>query len=366
MTSNRVALAALLGLIAFIAARRWPPAEVDRAELAAIGARLESQLVDRWRRDGLRRADGCTYTVDVGHLLLHAALSGDRALYDAVAPATRALVRDEASDPYTRGFVPWRRCVGRVDDASGTTEALRVAKALWRGGQRFAIEGDRTLARVVLDGYGRHAAVEYGVWMVRNYFGFETRAFANDSYLVDYDPDFIAELAREAGDAALAELAGRSAWLVEQARAPSGLLHTLVQPDIATLMPEAPVPVFSPNDVIQVNNACTVAEVSAQTAPAAARGVLDFAQRQRGDLRRAYFGRTGLAVDATRAEVTAWSCLVRLATGLGDVSANRRMRARALRHWRWLANDPAADAYAVADALLAIDMVLADTALAAP
>jgi hypothetical protein len=73
-----------------------------------------------------------------------------------------------------------------------------------------------------------------------------------------------------------------------------------------------------------------------------------------------------LAVDATRAEVTAWSCLVRLATGLGDRRASRRMRAQALRHWRWLANDPAADAYAVADALLAIDMVLADTALAAP
>ncbi|MCB9544240.1 MAG: hypothetical protein H6703_17565, partial [Myxococcales bacterium] len=125
----------------------------------------------------------------------------------------------------------------------------------------------------------------------------------------------------------------------------------------ATLLPEAPIPVFSPNDVIQVNNACTVAELSVHTAPAAARGVLTFARAQGRDLRRAYLGRSGIAVDQTRAEVTAWSCLARLATALGG---DDRVVTRAARHWRWLADDPRADPYAVADALLAIDAVLGD------
>ncbi|MCB9527913.1 MAG: hypothetical protein H6701_05855 [Myxococcales bacterium] len=358
MTSPaRIGLAALVAVALALFGAWWPGGAPDRAALIALSTTLEAHVVARWRADGLRRADGCAYTVDLGHLLLHAARAGDRALYDAVAPGVRALVRDDPSDPYTRGFVPWRRCVDRPDDASGTTEALRVAKALWTGAARFALPDDRALALRVLDGYGRHAAVEYGVWMVRNYFAFETRAFANDSYLVDYDPDFVAAVARETGDPALAALADRSARLVEQATAPSGLIHTLVQPDVATLLPEAPIPVFSPNDVIQVNNACTVAEVSVATAPRAARGVYVFARRQGRDLRRAYLGRSGVAVDETRAEVTAWSCLARLAAALGEAD---RVTPRAVRHWRWLANDPDADPYAVADALLALDVLLAD------
>lgn len=358
-TESRLAAGAALAFAGLLAgALLWPQPAVDRGELSALRGALETRAARLWRGDGLVRPDGCVYTVDVGHLLIYAAARGDRALYDRVRPVARGLVRDDRSDPYTRGFVPWRRCGDDPPDASGTTEALRVARGLWRGGARFDLADDRALARVVLDGYARHAAEEYGVWMVRNYFAFQTRAFANDSYLVDYDPDFVAEVARATGDAGLATLARRSAALVEAAVAPSGLIHTLVQPDVATLLPRAPVPIFSPNDVIQVNNACVVAETVVESAPAAARAVLDFALARGRGLRRAYYGRTGEPVDSTPADSTAWSCLARLATRLGDPGAQRAFVPMAAWGWRWLVRDEVRRPYSTIEALLALGVVL--------
>jgi len=345
----------VLCLAGVAAWRLWPASAPDLTDVRAIGAALDARAVQLWHQTGLRRPDGCVYTVDVGHLATHAALRRDRTLYDALGPTLRGLVRDDPSDPYTRGFVPWRRCLDQPDDASGTTEALRVAEALWRGGAAFDLADDQARARVVLDGYARHATVDQRVWMVRNYFDFGTRAFANDSYLVDYDPDFVAEVAAETGDADLAELARRSARLIDDARAPSGLIHTLVQPDVATLMPDAPIPIFSPNDIIQLNNACTVAAVAAHTAPVAAGRVLAFAMRRRRDLRRAYFGLTGQPVDGTAADSTTWSCLVRLAARLGDDGAVAAFAGPAIHGWRWVLDDPTPRPYATTEALLAVD-----------
>lgn len=334
--------------------------DLPAESLSQIRALLEARSAALWQQDGLRRPDGCVYTVDVGHLLMHAAESGDRALYDRVRPVARGLVHDRADDPYTRGFVPWRRCADAAPDASGTTEALRVARGLWRGGARFERADDRALARVILDGYGRHATEEFGVWMVRNYFNLQTRAFANDSYLVDYDPDLIAEVARETGDATLSDLAARSTAVVRSAVAPTGLIHTLVQPDVATIMPRAPVPVFSPNDIIQVNNACVVAETVVHQAPEVARGLLRFALDRGEGLRRAYYGRTGEPVDETTADSTAWSCLLRLAARLEAAGAGERGAVDALLPtatwaWHWLAHDDEDRPYSTMEALLALD-----------
>lgn len=354
--------AAALLILAFAGLIGWslrPPPPPDLAALAALRATFEARVDRLWATDGLRRADGCVYTVDVGHLLIHTAQRGDHARYAPIAAAARALVRDDPSDPYTRGFVPWRSCRGAPPDASGTTEALRIARGLWLGAAAFDQPADRALARVVLDGYRGHATTEFGVWMVRNYFDLGTRAFANDSYLVDYDPDFVAEVARETGDPALADLAARSAARVRSAVAPSGLIHTLVQPDVATIMPDAPVPVFSPNDVIQLNNACAVAETVARTDPAVARGLLDFAVARGRHLPRAAYGRTGEPVDAARADSTTWSCLVRLATAVGDRETRAQLLPRAVWAWRWLADDPTPRPYATIEALLALDAVLA-------
>ena len=358
------ALRALVGLVMVIffglmAMALKPRSLPERSELVTLRDRLEARLLEGWRGRGFVRPDGCIYTVDVGHLLIYAVGRRDRALYTELRPAADRLVRDDRSDPYTKGFVPWRLCGDEAPDASGTTEALRVAQGLWEGGAAFDLPADQAVARTILDGYGRHAYVDRGVWLVRNYFNFQTRGFANDSYLVDYDPDLVDRVARATGDSALAELARRSNTVVADAVSPSGLIHTLVQPDLATIMPEAPISIFSPNDVIQVNNSCTVAERVVHTDPDSARGTLRFALRQGRSLRRAYHGRDGSPVDATTADSTAWSCLVRLAIGLDDREALEPLLWQATWGWRWLVDDPVERSYSVGEALLALDAVLA-------
>src|SRR5262249_49510478 len=157
--------------------------------------------------------------------------------------------------------------------ASGTTEALRLAEALWRG-------GDRERARLLLAGYARHAATDQGIWLIRNYFNFATRAFATNSFLVDYDPDFLAEVARAEPDGPWADLATRSAALVGRAATEAGLLYDVVQPELRTLTPGLDLAVFSPNDVVQLANAATVAERAIATRPEVALPVLRFAMER--------------------------------------------------------------------------------------
>lgn len=354
-------VAALLPLVlgvcalgAYVGWSRWQRT-YDPAELARIRTTIE-QEVRRWVAEGdLARDDGFVYAVDVAQLMEHAARVGDDALFTALRDyAVAHLVLDREDDPYTRGFVAWRHRPGVPPDASGTTEALRLARALWLG----AAPADRALARRVLDGYVRHAAIDHDVWMVRNYFNLGTRAFANDSFLIDYDPDLLRQAAAE--DPALEDAAARSLDLVRRARAPSGLLYSMIQGDVRTLMPRLDLSVFSPNDVVQLNNACTVAETVTGSAPEIARGVLDFAYDARRPLRRYFRGRDGEPVGETRAEITSLTCLARLAARLGDARAAAHFGERAVWHWRTFAEGwQAPRAYTASEVLLAIDALLA-------
>jgi hypothetical protein len=47
------------------------------------------------------------------------------------------VIVDKPDDPFTKGFVLWKCVPGATPDASGTTEALRLARALWAGQRRF-------------------------------------------------------------------------------------------------------------------------------------------------------------------------------------------------------------------------------------
>ena len=60
-------------------------------------------------------------------------------------------------------------------------------------------------AAMILDGYSRHEFTDQGVWLIRNYFGYAQRNFASNSYLVDYDADFVRLVAdgRIAAEAAM-------------------------------------------------------------------------------------------------------------------------------------------------------------------
>jgi hypothetical protein len=316
----------------------------------------------------LVRPDGFVYAVDVAQLMACFADAGDAEGYARLRDdALKHLVVDDRSDPYTRGFVLWRYNPGAAEakrDASGTTEGLRTARALWLGARRFDRPADRGLARTILDGYSRHQGVEHGVWMIRNYFGFGTRSFATNSFLVDYDPDFVADVARETGEAELKALADKSYAAVRGALTPAGLLYDLIQPELKTMYPLLEsVVTFSPNDVVQLSNATTVANTVAGGAPDVAGRVLKFATDRlgAGSLRTYHYGRTGEAVNDSAAGINEWSGLTRLAAALGDRAATAALLVPAVAAWDYYyyqLKPEAPDAYVASEALSAISAVL--------
>ena len=130
-------LTALLPAIALGVVGCTAGAPPDPARVAAV----EDALVERvhvWIESGdLAREDGFVYAIDLGQLLLYAARAGDEGLYAPLRELCLAhLVLDDPEDPFTRGMVLWRYdpTGATPPDASGTTEALRVAEGLWRGG----------------------------------------------------------------------------------------------------------------------------------------------------------------------------------------------------------------------------------------
>jgi hypothetical protein len=356
-----------------------PPVESFLATVRALREQFRTRVAAWVRDDRLVRPDGFVYAVDVAQLMACFADAGDRAGYDKLrTQAVGRLVVDDRSDPYTRGFVVWRRKPEddkTAPDASGTTEALRLARALWLGAAAFDAPADRDLSLTLLRGYARHATVDHGVWMVRNYFGFGTRSFASNSFLVDYDPDFVQQAATEAGDAELADVARKSYALVRGALTPAGLLYDLVQPELKTMYPllADAVVTFSPNDVVQLSNAATVALTVTAGAPDVARRVLDFATARiagarlaspggGASLRMYHYGRTGEPVNDTRPGINEWSTLVRLACRLGDRPAAASLLNDAVAAWDYyLDHTPAAeaDAFVASEALAGMSALLA-------
>ena len=77
--------------------------------------------------------------------------------------AVARLILDKPDDPYARGFVRWRFWSDLDPDASGTTEALRVAAGLWFGGRVFDRQLDTDLAVMFVERYGRHAFIDQAV-----------------------------------------------------------------------------------------------------------------------------------------------------------------------------------------------------------
>ena len=290
----------------------WEPEDARRTK-----EELHRLAKARVLSGSLERADGWVYAIDVSLLMIFAALEGDRELYLSLERfASERLVLDSGDDPYTRGFVVWRVREGVPADASGTTEALRLAEGFWRGSLAFDRPQDRERALTILEGYARHQAEEQGIWMIRNYFNLGTRSFATNSFLVDYAPDFLAEAAAATGNADLLEIAEKSYALIERAQSKSGLLYDIIQPEVRTLLDDERMVVFSPNDAIQISNAATVAAGSVKGRPAVARRVLDFCHQRMPELKGTYYGRTGEIARDKRPGIEAWASLVRLAKAL--------------------------------------------------
>jgi hypothetical protein len=287
----------------------------------------------------LVRSNGFIYTIDVAQLLIYFAQAGELESYTALgAHAEKNLVCDNPQHPFLKGFVPWRWKQGEAPDASGTTEALRLARGLWLGAKAFNRAADAELALKILDGYGRHGTIDQGIWIIRNYYGFNTHSFASNSFLVDYDPDFIDEVASDRNDKTLAKLAADSYGVIKSAVAPSGLLYDIIQPEVATLYPELNLAAFSPNDVIQLSNCCTAAVAVAHGRPEIARKVLALGLNRLDDLRAYYFGRTGQPYNGKVASVNDYSILARLAMRLGAETSAATIAERAMNDWLWCAD----------------------------
>jgi hypothetical protein len=298
------------------------------------------ELLARLHTGRLARPDGHLYTVDAAQCMICMARLADADGYGLLRDHCVKIIRDRPDDPFTRGFVPWRYKDGEVADASGTTEAMRVAKGLWLGSKAFAAPADAERSRIVLGGYAAHATVDQGIWLIRNYFSFGSRSFASNSFLVDYDPDFIREVADATGDADLGKLADNCLKAVQSSLAPCGLLYDLIQPELSTLYPELPMPAFSPNDVIGIANSGTTALTAVRLAPDLGRKALQLATLHDGDLRRYYLGRSGRPVNDTPAAICEYCVLIRIAVALNEAADLNRLLNRALQQMHWVANHP--------------------------
>lgn len=333
-----------------------------KSELQTLQTNLTEDLQKLIAANDFARQNGYVYAVDVGQLMLYFANQGDLANYMGFRQlAIQHLILDDPSDPYTQGFVGWRYNPSEPLDASGTSEALLIAKGLWKGFQQFYDPLDEELTLLILDGYAKHAFVDQNIWLIRNYFNLKTRSFAPNSYLVDYDPDFLHEMSTTMNNAELTELTTLSNELIREGQTPSGLLHSIVLPELKTLYPDTDLVVFSPNDVIQFSNACAVAEKTIKTDPQLARNFLQFTEAHLDTLMTYYYGQTNEPLMEDPARLSEWTCLVRVAAGLNEIALTEQLIQRALPFWRRFDEQPGEPRlYQTGQILLAIDAVLAE------
>lgn len=330
-TPLRILLVLLLVPTIWISVNRLYPQYGDTDALAARD-HLRDAALEAVRNGELQRDNGAVYAVDVTQLATFAALAHDRELYDPLREIilNDLLVTRVPGDP-AHGMISWRYRPDPPDgelhrDASGTTEALRAAEALWHGAQAFGLDEDRETVALILDAYARHSAIDNGTWMIRNYFNLhpEVYNFITNSFLVDYDPDLLVTVidAGLTGGEDWAKVAERSAELIDKARTPAGLLHQMIRPEVGTIMPHLIREGFySANGIEQLSNVLTVAERCTMTNPHVSERVLKFARDRMPQLRLYYDANTGKRLRGeqdTWAGVETWGPLLRLAVKLGD------------------------------------------------
>ncbi|MEM7627340.1 MAG: hypothetical protein AAF333_17220 [Planctomycetota bacterium] len=330
-TPLRIALVVLMLPAINFAAPRLFSDQPDTPPAEAI-APLRDAALQIVQRNELARDDGAVYAVDVTQLATYAALAGDRELYDPLRDIilNKLLIRRVEGDP-AHGMVAWRHMPEPPHhDASGTTEALRAAEALYAGVQAFGLTEDRAAIKLIVDAYCRHATPPGETpWMIRNYFNLhpEVYNFITNSFLVDYDPDLLTVLAEDFDEPEWADVTEKSAALIDKAVTPAGLLHQMIRPEVGTIMPHyAAEGIYSANGVEQLSNVLTVAERSNTTNPAVARRVVDFCRKRLHNLRLYYDADTGRRLrgnNDTWAGVETWGPLLRLSIELDEPSIQR-------------------------------------------
>ena len=348
------------------------PHPADSAAVRDVRAeadRLHEVAMEIITTDRLARKDGSIFAVDIGQLAHAAATARDLEMY---RPLRRIILEellvDDPQQDYTNGFIKWRYHPTQPADATGTTEALRAAQALLAGADAWPdrFGDDRDTVLLILHGYARHAGEDQGVWLIRNYYNLNTKAFATNSFTIDYDPDFITAAASEYDDDILEDVARRSVDLVRHAVTPAGVIHSIIQPELLTLM-WIDRGIFSPNNLEQLSNVAAIAERSVETSPDVARGVLRFAMdalERDGELHLNYDATTGLPAGFNQGGVETYAPLLRLAVALDDREAHDRLLHHLLRTTPALTADRAGEidlAYLVGESWSALRASLAYT-----
>lgn len=319
-----------------------PAQDVQLLKAASnVASVIETNAMEWIAAKDLPRSDGYAYTIDIGQLLIHFARSTHEETYSALREyALRNILIDNPQESYTKDFVTWRSKLGQNPDATGTTESLWLAKGLWDGAKPFAHPEDKDRVRSILAGYMKHQYVDNGIWMIRNYYNIGTKSYATNTYTVDYYPDFVAEVAKETGDKDLADLADNSTKLLERAMSPSGLIHTMIQPEITTMYPESNIYGFSPNDLVILSNACFAAETAVDSSELITKAMLKFTAANLKSLATYYRGSTGKPASKNPARGTELTCLVRMAALSGERDLTMALLRQALPFWKEFAANP--------------------------
>ena len=283
-------------------------------------AGLVDELGRRVLRDEMARSDGYIYGMDVGQALTELAHAGRREPYEKLRElALKQLIYRNAQNPWADGFVVWRIKAGEPPDASGTAEALRLAEGLRAGARHLGFGGDLDPSRQILHAYLKHAYVDHGIWLIRNYFNLNTRSFASNSYLFGYDADLLQQAAAE--DRAFAEAASHTKKMIGSLATREGFLEEILQPEILTAFPVGVSPAFSPNGIRSVLNSCTVLDRATAAAPEQGRRLLtlvaaEMSRQQAAGVRTPrlpLYWQFDRPLDKHHAGIAVYGCLARLA-----------------------------------------------------
>lgn len=222
------------------------------------------------------RQSGDGYAVDAALFLLYAVESGNRALFDELLPPfRRAFIVPFEAGAHTSGTVGWKRRGKEPPDASGTTETMLAAKALWRAGVLWKNESFLEESLSLIRGYLAHESGKEKSWQIRNYYNYGTRAFAVNSYALGYFPDFLFEVARSGLLPEASKAAERSLRFLRNAALPNGLFSSSFDPELRTLFPEAEFSYhFSPDFRIKPGDSAFIALEMAESDPGISRRTL--------------------------------------------------------------------------------------------
>lgn len=267
-----------------------------RAMLDKLERRLTTVLANTTYGVPVRK-NGYVYAVDVALLMQLHALRGNRDAFTRLLPVVDRLTavgRKHETHYEARDMVCWRYNPDDPDDldASGTTETAEIARGLWLGSRAFDDDALADQAERLIDAYVRHGYETDDGFFIRNYFNFGTRAYATNTYMIDYVPGFLYDFAVDRGRDDLVAIARSCARFVAGSQYDTGLYAVLYQDEINTVIPGYGA-YFSPDGITRLDYTAIMALELMDLQPDCARRAWDFAKRAGPPWYVCYYAKTG-------------------------------------------------------------------------